>query len=87
MKKEKALYIGEALKPLRLATGLSQEEFAHHCKLDRSYMSDLERNKKSPSFATIIMIANGLGMKTEDLVSEMGTTIDFVGFFEEQPEK
>lgn len=50
-------------------------------------MSDLERNKKSPSFATIIMLAAGLGMKPEDLVSEMGKTIDFVGFFEEEPEK
>ncbi|MEH6908027.1 helix-turn-helix domain-containing protein [Neobacillus drentensis] len=71
MKKEKALYIGEALKPLQLATGMSQEELAHRCKLDRSYMSDLETNKKSPSFATIIKIAMGLGVKPEELVGEM----------------
>ncbi|WP_251033141.1 helix-turn-helix domain-containing protein [Bacillus sp. ISL-7] len=87
MKKEKALYIGEALKPLRLAAGLSQEELAHRCKLDRSYISDLERNQKSPSFATIIMLAIGLGMKAENLVGEMGKTIDFVRFFEDEPEK
>ncbi|MBT2701031.1 helix-turn-helix transcriptional regulator [Bacillus sp. ISL-40] len=87
MKKEKALYIGEALKPLRLATGMSQEELAHHCKLDRSYISDLERNKKSPSFATIIMLAMGLGMETKDLVSEMDKIIDFARFFEEEPDK
>ncbi|MEH7483339.1 helix-turn-helix transcriptional regulator [Neobacillus drentensis] len=87
MKKEKAIHIGKALKPLRLATGLSQEELAHRSKLDRSYISDLETNKKSPSFATIIMLANGLDMKIEELVHEMGKTIDFVRFFEEEPEK
>jgi transcriptional regulator with XRE-family HTH domain len=87
LKKEKALYIGEALKPLQLATGMSQEELAHRCKLDRSYMSDLETNKKSPSFATIIKIAMGLGVKPEELVGEMGKTIDYVRFFEEEPEK
>jgi transcriptional regulator with XRE-family HTH domain len=87
LKKEKAIYIGEVLKQLRLAAGLSQEELAHRCKLDRSYVSDLERNQISPSFATIIMLAMGLEMRTEDLVSEMGKTIDFVRFFEEEPEK
>jgi transcriptional regulator with XRE-family HTH domain len=87
LKKEKTIYIGEILKKLRLGTGMSQEEFAHRCKLDRSYMSDLETNKKSPSFATIIKLAFGLEMKTEDLVSEIGKAIDFARFFEEEPEK
>jgi transcriptional regulator with XRE-family HTH domain len=87
LKKEKALYIGKALKPIRLAAGMSQEELAHRSKLDRSYISDLETNKKSPSFATIIMLAMGLGMEPGDLVHEMGKTIDFARFFEEEPEK
>ncbi|WP_051633856.1 helix-turn-helix domain-containing protein [Bacillus sp. UNC41MFS5] len=87
MKNEKARYIGDALKPFRLATGMSQEELAYRSKLDRSYMSDLETNKKSPSFATFIKLAFGLGMKTEDLVHELGKTIDFARFFEEEPER
>ena len=87
MKKEKAIYIGEGLKKLRHATGWSQEELAHRCKMDRSYMGDLERNQKSPSFATIIKLALGLGMKPEDLVHELGKTTDYARFFEEEPEK
>ncbi|MEH7504148.1 helix-turn-helix transcriptional regulator [Neobacillus drentensis] len=87
MKKEKTIYIGEILKRFRPNTGMPQEEFAHRCKLDRSYMSDLETNKKSPSFTTIIKLAFGLEMKTEDLVSEIGKTIDFARFFKEEPEK
>jgi transcriptional regulator with XRE-family HTH domain len=87
LKKEKALYIGKALKPIRLAAGMSQEELDHRSKLDRSYISDLETNKKSPSFATIIMLAMGLGMKPDNLVQEMGKTINFARFFEEEPEK
>jgi transcriptional regulator with XRE-family HTH domain len=87
LKNEKALYIGKALKPIRLATGMSQEELAHRSKLDRSYMSDLETNKKSPSLETINKLAFGLGMKPEDLVHELGKTIDFTRFFKETPEK
>jgi len=87
LKKEKAIYIGEPLKQLRITRGMSQEEFAHCCKLDRSYMSDLERNKKSPSFTTIVKLAGGLGIKPEDLVSELGKTINFARFFEEEPDK
>ena len=87
MKKEKAIYIGEPLKRLREETGLSQEDFAYECKLDRSYMSDLETNKKSPSFTTIIKIAGGLGIILEDLVKELGIFIDFARFFAEDPFK
>jgi transcriptional regulator with XRE-family HTH domain len=87
LKNEKALYIGDALKPIRLAAGMSQEELAHRAKLDRSYMSNLEKNQKSPSFKTIIKLAFGLEMEPEDLVHEMGKTIDFARFFEEEPEK
>ncbi|MEH7085414.1 helix-turn-helix transcriptional regulator [Neobacillus drentensis] len=46
MKKERAVYIGEPLKQLRIETGMSQEEFAHCYKLGRSYMSDLEETQK-----------------------------------------
>ncbi|WP_051633859.1 helix-turn-helix domain-containing protein [Bacillus sp. UNC41MFS5] len=87
MKKEKAIYIGEPIKQLRNATGMFQEEFAYCCKLDRSYMSDLETNKKSPSLMTINKLAGGLGMKAEDLVAELGKTIDFARIFEEEPYK
>ncbi|MBV7509468.1 helix-turn-helix domain-containing protein [Bacillus sp. sid0103] len=87
MKKEKAIYIGEPLKRLRIETGMSQEEFAHCCKLDRSYMSDLETNKKSPSLMTLVKLAGGLGIEFEDLARILGKSIDFARFFEEEPYK
>ncbi|MEH6954554.1 helix-turn-helix domain-containing protein [Neobacillus drentensis] len=86
LKKRKG-HLGEALKPLRLATGMSQEEFAHRCKLDRSFMSDLETDKKGPSLLTIFKLAKGLGMKAKDLVGEIEENIDFDSIFEEEPEK
>ncbi|WP_420490149.1 helix-turn-helix domain-containing protein [Neobacillus drentensis] len=33
---------------MRNALGKSQEQFAFDCNLDRSYMNDLETNKKIP---------------------------------------
>ncbi|MCM3118449.1 helix-turn-helix domain-containing protein [Neobacillus sp. MER 74] len=87
MKKEKAIYIGEPLKRLRIAAGMSQEEFAYCSKLDRSYMSDLETNKKSPSLMTLTKLAGGLGISYLDFSAELGKTIDFARIFEEEPYK
>jgi transcriptional regulator with XRE-family HTH domain len=41
-----SIYIGEVIKELRAKIGISQEELAHKSKLDRSYMGEIERNKK-----------------------------------------
>jgi transcriptional regulator with XRE-family HTH domain len=87
LKKEKSIYIGEALKKFRLATGMTQEELAHRCKLDRSFMSDLETDKKGPSLMTTFKLAKGLGVRTKDLVGEIEENIDFESIFEEEPEK
>ncbi|MBT2724289.1 helix-turn-helix transcriptional regulator [Bacillus sp. ISL-46] len=66
---------------------MNQEDFAYDCKLDRSFMSDLENNKKSPSLMTLVKLAGGLGITLEDLASKLSESIDFARFFEEEPYK
>jgi transcriptional regulator with XRE-family HTH domain len=70
-KKEKAINIGEVIKRLRNEKGLSQEELAHRSKLDRSYMSDLETDKKAPSLISTFKLAYGLAMEPDELVKEI----------------
>ncbi|GHH98635.1 helix-turn-helix domain-containing protein [Neobacillus kokaensis] len=71
MKKEKTFYTGEAIRRLREAKGMVQEELAHYSNLDRSYISDLERNIKTPSIYTIFKLAKGLEMEPEEVVKEI----------------
>ena len=40
--------LGEELRAARLRAGLTQEELAHRANVDRSYISQLEHNLKSP---------------------------------------
>jgi transcriptional regulator with XRE-family HTH domain len=82
-----SIYIGEVIKQLRLKLGMTQEELAHKSKLDRSYMSELETNKKSPSYDTIVKVSRGLGMDEVGLAIEIKKYIDTDLFFENEPER
>jgi transcriptional regulator with XRE-family HTH domain len=53
---------GKVLQTLRMQKGLSQEEFAFHVSLHRTYISQLERGLKSPSLRTISKICDELGI-------------------------
>jgi transcriptional regulator with XRE-family HTH domain len=82
-----SIYIGEILKQLRAKLGINQETLAHNSKLDRSYMSELETNKKSPSFDTIVKLSKGFGMDVADFVTEIKKMIDLDQWFEDEPER
>jgi transcriptional regulator with XRE-family HTH domain len=54
---------GAVLRSLRVARGWSQEELGFHSGYDRTYISMLERGKKSPSLRTIVRLAASLGTR------------------------
>ena len=80
---KKKIYIGEVLKRLRVLKSIKQEQLALTSNLDRSYVSELERNIKAPSLLTIFKLARGLEMEPEDLVKEIKDSIDFDSLFDE----
>ena len=43
------MYFGEKIKQMRTLLNLTQEELANRCELTKSYISQLENNKTSPS--------------------------------------
>lgn len=51
----------------RTQLGLSQEHFAERCGLHRTYISALERGKRSISLKNIQLIADALGVETYKL--------------------
>ena len=58
------------LRAIRGARGLSQEALADAAKLDRTYISALERELYSASLDTIGRLAEALNVKPADLLAE-----------------
>lgn len=61
---------GVVLKRYRLARGFTQEQLAWETKIERAFISELERGVKGPSLLTILRIARALDVLPGDLVNE-----------------
>ena len=58
------------LKRLRQSKGFSQEELAHRAEIDRSYLSDLERELYAASLDIIDKLALALEIDPSELVAK-----------------
>ena len=59
---------GRRVRELRHEIGLSQEEFASRCGLDRTYISSLERGHRNVSLKNIAAIALALNVTMSELL-------------------
>ena len=62
---------GHAVRRLRAEQGFSQEGFACHAGISRTYMSEIERGVTNVSLDTVVRVADGLGMPLGDLFREV----------------
>lgn len=58
--------VGNRIKELRKKLGLSQEEFAFKCELDRTYITSLERGKRNVSLENLDKIAKAFDMSLSE---------------------
>ena len=63
-----AVAIGAALRHLREAQGISQEELGFRFGLHRTYVSLLERGRRIPSVPTLLSLAEFLGASPVELM-------------------
>jgi transcriptional regulator with XRE-family HTH domain len=56
------------IKRLRKEQGISQEKLALKADLDRSYMSQIERNLANPSIEALLRISNALDVAPSELL-------------------
>jgi len=63
--------IGNRVRELRTAKGLSQEAFADDCGLHRTHMSLLERGRINITMNTLCQIVNTLGVQLAEFFSGM----------------
>jgi transcriptional regulator with XRE-family HTH domain len=62
---------GQRVREKRAALALSQEAFAHKCKLDRTYISGIERGKRNVALRNIDAIAKALGTTISELTVDL----------------
>ena len=67
---------GIVLKYYRKKLSVSQEELAHSCNLDRTFISLLERGQRRPTINTIFTLSKSLHIKASVLVQEVERILD-----------
>ena len=61
--------VGENVKRLRTAAGLSQEQFAFEADMHRTYVSGVERGIRNPTITVLERMAAALKVKPQELLS------------------
>lgn len=70
MEDETLIQLGNRIRKIRLEKKLTQAELAERCSCNRNYISMLERGERNPSYKSLVMIARGLEVKVQLLVTE-----------------
>jgi transcriptional regulator with XRE-family HTH domain len=68
--------LGENLRRLRMAKGMSQEVFADTLRIHRTYMGGLERGERNVTLRTVERIALSLGVDPAELLAEQPPETD-----------
>jgi transcriptional regulator with XRE-family HTH domain len=63
--------LGQVLRELRLAQGLSQEKLAHEAGIERNYISLLELGKGSATVSKLFQLAPLLGVSVSSLMARV----------------
>ncbi|WP_310184655.1 helix-turn-helix transcriptional regulator [Mesorhizobium sp. BE184] len=58
------------IKGARKLLGWSQEELADRAKIDRTYVSGIERQVRNPTITVVARFAQALGTTTADLLTD-----------------
>jgi transcriptional regulator with XRE-family HTH domain len=66
-----AQIFGELIRERRLKVGISQEELAHQCDIERSYVGRIERGTSQPGLHLIFKLSDALRMDVGRLVREV----------------
>jgi transcriptional regulator with XRE-family HTH domain len=71
--------LGDELRNARKNARLTQEGLAFDAGIDRTYVSQLERDKKSPTVDVLFRICDALGISVAELISRVERTRERAG--------
>ena len=64
--------LGLAVKALRTDLGITQEELSNRTGVHSTYVSDVERGARNPSWATLVKLVHGMNAT----MAELGDAFD-----------
>lgn len=59
------------MKSFREEAGMTQEALAFEAEVDRTYISQLEHNKKSPTVDVLFRLCDAMGIKASELIARV----------------
>lgn len=62
--------VGRNVRRLRLAAGMTQEQYAEASGFSQQYISDLERGQRNPTVVSLLELAAPLGASPAELIGE-----------------
>ena len=65
------LSLGGLVRQRRTELGISQEELGYRAKLDRTYISGIERGVRNPTLTALVSLAEGLEVTVAGLVQNL----------------
>ena len=63
--------LGWRIKKLRTAKKMTQEDLEEASGLDRTYISDIERGNRNPSYTGLMKLAQGLNTSLAEMLMEI----------------
>ena len=71
-KNSSLIAFGTAVRAARKARRISQEELAHSCGVDRSYLGAIERGEQNCGLLHLVKISEALRMTLAELIATAG---------------
>jgi transcriptional regulator with XRE-family HTH domain len=63
--------LGEELRKARMAAGMTQEQLAFAAGVDRTYISQLENDKRSPTLQFLFRLCDAMDIPTAVIVGRV----------------
>jgi len=60
--------LGRAIREMRTAREFTQQALAVEAGLDRTFIGGVERGERSPTYGSLVRIANALGVSVSEIV-------------------
>lgn len=63
--------LGDELRKVRQEANLTQEELSYAAEIDRTYISQLENNRKSPTVDVLFRLCKALGVSASEVIARV----------------
>ena len=64
--------LGEHIRQIRVEKGWTQEDLADACRIHANFAGTIERGEQTMSLEVARRVAEGLGLKLSELLTEVG---------------